>query len=326
MSFANEKTAAFCQSLGIEVPLICGAMYPCSNPELVAAASEAGAIGIVQPLTLSYVNGYDFRAGLRYIRSLTKKPIGLNLLIEASSKIYLDRMNHYMEIALEENVRFFITALGNPQWVVKKVHASKGLVFHDVTEKKWAQKAIDAGVDGLIGVNRIAGGHTGTFDPEKLLEELQSFKVPLVCAGGVGGPERFKKMIALGYSGVQMGTRFIATNECSASADYKTAILKATAKDIVLTERLTGVPVSIIKTPLAEKLGFEAGPIMKFFLKNARLKHWARLYYSLRSFRDLKKSIKKPNPYKDLWQAGKSVDDIEEILSVAEVVKRIRNA
>ena len=83
----------FSRALGIELPLICGAMYPCSNPELVAAVSEAGGIGIVQPLSLTYVHGYDFREGLRYIRSLTSKPIGVNLIIEQSSKKYLARVH-----------------------------------------------------------------------------------------------------------------------------------------------------------------------------------------------------------------------------------------
>ena len=109
-----------CQTLGIEVPLICGAMYPCSNPELVVAVSEAGGIGIVQPLSLSYVYGYDFREGLRYIRSLTKKPIGVNLIIERSSAKYLERVHQWLEISLEEEVPFLVTALGNPRWVVDR--------------------------------------------------------------------------------------------------------------------------------------------------------------------------------------------------------------
>ena len=77
---------------GIDVPLICGAMYPCSNPELVAAVSAAGAIGIVQPVSMTYVHGHEYREGLRLIRRLTGKPIGMNALIEKSSKSYLDRM------------------------------------------------------------------------------------------------------------------------------------------------------------------------------------------------------------------------------------------
>ena len=92
----------FSQSLGIQHPVICGAMYPCSNPELVAAASEAGGIGIIQPLSLSYVHGHNFRKGIRYIRSLTDKPIGINFILETSSKRYVERTRQWVEIALEE--------------------------------------------------------------------------------------------------------------------------------------------------------------------------------------------------------------------------------
>src|SRR4029077_3024403 len=88
------------RQLGIEVPLICGAMYPCTNPELVAAVSEAGGLGIVQPLSLVYVHGYDFRAGLAYIQSLTTKPFGLNLLIEKTSRVYEERNRRWLDLAL----------------------------------------------------------------------------------------------------------------------------------------------------------------------------------------------------------------------------------
>src|SRR3954454_1684020 len=101
------------RQLGIEVPLLCGAMYPCSNPELVAAASEAGGIGIIQPLSLVYVHGHEFRAGLRLIRSLTAKPVGMNVIVEQSSQVYLERMRRYVDMALEDGVRFFVPSLGN---------------------------------------------------------------------------------------------------------------------------------------------------------------------------------------------------------------------
>src|ERR1041385_5496527 len=91
----------------IEVPLSGGAMYPCSNPELVAAVSDAGGIGIVQPISLTYVYGHEFREGLRLIRRLTSKPIGMNALIEASSKRYHEKMVEWVPLALEEGVRFF---------------------------------------------------------------------------------------------------------------------------------------------------------------------------------------------------------------------------
>jgi len=124
---------AFTHQVGIEVPIICGAMYPCTNPELVAAVSAAGGIGIIQPISLTYVYRHDFRAGVRRIRGLTSKPIGMNVLIEKSSKSYQEKMTRWLEIALEEGVRFIITSLGKPNWVDKRVHAAGGLVYHDVT-------------------------------------------------------------------------------------------------------------------------------------------------------------------------------------------------
>lgn len=314
------KSQEFCQRLGIEIPVICGAMYPCSNPELVAAVSNAGGLGVVQPLSLTYVHGYDFREGIRYIKSLTARPIAVNLLIEQSSQIYMERMRRFLEISLEEGVGIFVTALGNPSWVVKAAHQKGGFVLHDVTEKRWAQKAVDAGVDGLICVNRLAGGHAGTLEPERLFEELADFKLPLVCAGGVGSPLRAKKMLELGYVAVQMGTRFLASQECKISSEYKDAIVKAGADDIVLTEKLTGVPVAVIANEYFQKTGSSVGGVVSFLLKHPSFKHWMRLFYSLKSFYGFRKNVSAKNSKDYYWQAGKSVADIESVKSVAEIM------
>lgn len=319
-------TTPLTEQLGIEVPIVCGAMYPCSNPELVAAASEAGAIGILQPLSLVYVHGHEFRAGLQLIRSLTSKPVGMNVIVERSSKVYLERMQRYMDTALEEGVRFFVTSLGNPRWVVERAHAAGGRVYHDVTDRRWGQKGLEAGVDGLIAVNDRAGGHAGAKSAEALYEELHDLGVPVVCAGGVGDEEGFLRALRMGYAGVQMGTRFIATRECTAHPDYKKAILEAREKDIILTERLTGVPVSVIRTPYIDKLGTRAGPFGRWMLKGRKTKHWMRMIYSLRSLWSLKRSSVRSFSYKDYLQAGKSVEGIEEVLPVAEVVRRFREA
>src|SRR5689334_17072573 len=99
----------FTEQVGIEIPLICGAMYPCSNPELIAAVSEAGGIGIIQPISMSFVHGHDLREGIRLIRKQTQKPIGFNAIVEKSSQVYMDRMAKWIDIALEEGVKFFIT-------------------------------------------------------------------------------------------------------------------------------------------------------------------------------------------------------------------------
>jgi nitronate monooxygenase len=326
-SFAPLMTQPFSttltRQLGIELPIIGGAMYPCSNPELVAAISQAGAIGVVQPLSLTYVHGHGFRDGLRYIRTLTSKPIGMNALIEQSSKTYEQRMMRWVDEALEEGVRFFVTSLGNPRWVVERAAAAGGFVYHDVTERKWALKGHDAGVHGLIAVNSNAGGHAGPKDPRVLYDELADLGLPLVCAGGVSDAGSFRDALAIGYAGVQMGTRFIAATECTANAGYKQAIVDAKAADIVLTERLTGVPVAVIRNEHVMRTGTKAGPIARWMLRGRKTKHWMRTIYALTSLRNLKKSLHSARGRDDYWQAGRSVSGIDEVLPVAEIIRRM---
>jgi nitronate monooxygenase len=311
---------ALTRTLGIEVPLICGAMYPCSNPELVAAVSEAGAIGIVQPLSLTYVHGYDFREGLRYVRSLTRKPIGVNLIVEQSSRRYLARVQQWLDIALEEQVPFLVTALGNPRWVVDRAAPAGVTVYHDVTERKWAEKALDGGVDGFICVNNAAGGHAGRRSAQQLLDEIGPLGKPLVCAGGIGNASRFSEVLAMGYAGAQLGTRFIASEECSAHDDYKQAIVRAQATDIVLTEKISGVPVSVISTPYIERSGTHAGLLARWLLRQPRTKHFMRTLYSLQSVWKLKRAAGQGLSYRDIYQAGKSVAGIDSVRPVADIV------
>jgi nitronate monooxygenase len=317
---------AFTRQVGIEVPLICGAMYPCSNAKLIAAVSEAGGIGIVQPISLVYVHGHEFRDGLRKIRKATSKPIGFNAIVEKSSRMYEERMRRWLDVALEEDVRFVITALGNPRWVVKRVHAAGGIVYHDVTDRRWADKALAEGVDGLICVNRRAGGHAGTLGPEDLLAQLKELDVPLICAGGIGDEMGFTDALRMGYAGAQLGTRFIATEECRAHDDYKRAILDAGSDDIVLTDKLSGVPCSVIRTPYVEKIGTRAGPVARRLLRGRKTKHLMRTFYALRSLRQLKQASLEGISYRDYWQAGKSVEGVHAVEPAGEIVRRFRDA
>ncbi len=322
------------RQLGIEVPLICGAMYPCSNAELVAAVSAAGGIGVVQPLSMIYVYGQDLREGLRLIRRTTDKPIGMNVLIERSSKFYLERMRRYVDIAIEEGVRFFVTSLGNPRWVVDRVASAGGggggIVYHDVTERKWAEKGLAGGVHGLIAVNDRAGGHAGPRSAQALFAELADLGVPVVCAGGIGDEAGFVAALRMGYAGAQLGTRFIATHECGAHDDYKQAIVRASEADIVLTERVTGVPLSVIRTPYVERIGTKAGPIARWLLRGRKTKHWMRTIYALRSAWQLKRASLAggagEKTSRDYWQAGKSVAGIHAVEPAGEIVRRFAAA
>lgn len=322
----DPLATAFTRQAGVEVPLICGAMYPCSNPELVAAVSEAGALGIVQPISLTYVHGHGFREGLRFIRTLTSRPIGFNALIEQSSRRYHERMMGWVDIALEEGVRFFVTSLGNPRWVVDRVRPHGGVVYHDVTERRWAQKGADGGVNGLIAVNARAGGHAGPRDAAALLHEIADLGLPVVCAGGIGSPADFVAALRLGYAAAQVGTRFIATPECTAHPRYKQAILDATESDIVLTERLTGVPVAVIETDYIRRIGTRAGWLARRMLRGRRTKHLMRTAYALRSLWQLKRGLSRGDARADYWQAGKSVATITSEMPAAEVVAAFAEA
>lgn len=313
----------FTRQAGVRVPLICGPMYPCSNPELVGAVSAAGGLGVFQPVSLTYVHGHEFREGVRLMLRLSGgAPIGMNALIEASSRTYHERMVRWVEEALEEGVRFIVTSLGNPRWVVDRVHAAGGVVYHDVTESKWAKKGVDAGVDGLIAVNRRAGGHAGTRGVEELYAELAPFGRPLICAGGVGDEAGFVEALRIGYAGVQLGTRFIATPECNAHPAYKQGILNADEDDITLTERLTGVPVAVIRTPYIDRIGTKVGPLARWMFRGRRTRRWMRTWYGVRALMALKKSNARGDISRDYWQAGRSVATIHSIEPVADIVAR----
>jgi nitronate monooxygenase len=317
---------ALTRDAGVRVPLICGAMYPCSNPELVGAVSLAGAIGILQPVSLTYVHGHDYRDGIRLMRRLAGgNPIGMNALIEKSSRHYMKRMERWVDVALEEGVRFFITSLGNPRWVVDRARQANGVVYHDVTERKWALKAVDAGVHGLICVNARAGGHAGSLTPEQLVAGCGDLGLPLVCAGGIGTAEEFVAALRLGYAGVQLGTRFIATTECAAREDYKRAIVDAREDDIVLTERVTGVPLAVIRTPYIERIGTTIGPVARALFRGRRTKHWMRAFYALRSLHRIKKDSQ-GSGIPEYWQAGKSVAGIDAVEPAGDIVRRFAAA
>ena len=312
---------------GIKYPIICGAMYPCSNPELVSAASQGGGIAIIQPVSLTMVHGYNkpnrkegLRNGIRHIRSLTDKPIGFNALIEKGSEKYIMQMSEWIDVALEEGIRFFVTSLGKPDWVCEKVHAKGGVVYHDVTNRKWAEKGKECGVDGLICVNNRAGGHLGELTMEEMFELLSDMNLPLICAGGVGSELELKKALEIGYDGVQMGTRFIATEECSTPQDYKDAIVQAKEKDITWTTKLTGVPISVINN---NKFKQNNSWIIRYLLKS-RFKHRIRViitgisFWRMRAF-----SRGKGKSSKDLWSAGKSVESINSIESATVIMEKL---
>jgi nitronate monooxygenase len=320
----SQSVQQFLLDTGVQVPVVCGPMYPGSNPELVAAVSEHGGFGVVQPVSLTSLYGHDFREGLRLIKKLTDKPFGMNFTIfGGANKKYHEQMKEWMQVSIEEGVRFFLTSLGKPDSVVKtaKEHGIK--VYHDVPNKKVALAMRDCGVDGLNCINWRGGGQTGIQSAEQFMEELHDIGIPLICAGGIGNAEDFKQALDLGYAGVQLGTRFLATKECKVTDAYKQAIVDSTEDDIVWTNKIAGNNSSVIKTDDIMKGGLRTGPIINYMLRNPKLKKYARMWLMSKGIRNYSKTAF--NDDVKFWQAGKGLGNIKSVESVADVMREFRS-
>jgi len=321
----NNQTQQFLKDTGAATPVVCGPMYPGSNPELIAAASEAGAFGVVQPVALTSLYGHNFREGLQLIRKLTDKPFGVNFTIfGGANKKYHEQMKKWMEISIDEGVKFFLTSLGKPHEIVKIAKQHDIKVYHDVPNKKVALAMRDAGVDGLNCINWRGGGQTGIQSAEQFMEELHDIGIPLVCAGGIGDTEDLKKALDMGYAGVQMGTRFLATHECKVTDSYKQAIVDAHEDDIVWTNKIAGNNSSVIKTADIMRGGLRTGPIINYMLRRRKLKKYARMYLMNKGVKNYSKTAFDDNV--QFWQAGKGVGSIKSIDSAANIVDTFRTA
>ena len=319
----GENTKTFLKDTGASIPVVCGPMYPGSNPELIAAVSEAGGFGVVQPLSLTSLYGHDFREGLRLIKSLTDKPFGVNFTIfGGGNKKYHDNNKKWMDISIEEGVKFFLTSLGKPTEIVKIAKKNGIKVYHDIPNKKVALAMVDCGVDGLNCINWRAGGQTGIYSAEKFMEDLKDIEIPLICAGGIGDENDYKKALEMGYSGVQLGTRFLASKECIVTKSYKNAIVNSEEKDIVWTNKIAGNNSSVIKTKDIMRGGLRTGPIINFMLRRPKLKKYARMYLMSKGLKSYSKTAFDDSV--QFWQAGKGVGGIKSIESCADILKNYK--
>ena len=316
----SVKTQQFLADTGTKIPIVCGPMYPGSNPELVAAVSKAGGLGVVQPVALTSLYGHDFREGLQLIKQLTDRPFGVNFTIfGGANKKYHEQMQDWMQISIEEGVKFFLTSLGKPDAVVKTAKEHGIVVYHDVPNKKVALAMRDSGVDGLNCINWRGGGQTGMQAAEQFMEELHDINIPLICAGGIGNAEDFKQALKLGYAGVQLGTRFLATNECIITDSYKQAIVDSSEEDIVWTNKIAGNNSSVIKTEDIMKGGLRTGPVINFMLRKPNLKKYARMWLMSKGIRNYSKTAFSDDV--KFWQAGKGLGNIQSVDSVADVMR-----
>ncbi|MGQ7960794.1 NAD(P)H-dependent flavin oxidoreductase [Pseudomonas sp. SP16.1] len=290
----------------LRLPLVAAPMFLVSNPTLVSACCDAGIVGSFPALNQRESAG--FRAWLEEIEaslSTDAAPFAVNLIVHQSNP----RLQADLAICVEHRVPIVITSLGAVKEVVDAVHSYGGLVFHDVTTRRHAEKAAEAGVDGLIAVAAGAGGHAGTWSPFALLAEIrQFFDKTLLLSGCLNHGHELLAAQLLGADLGYMGTRFIATGENDAPQAYKDMILAAHAADIIHTPAVSGVPASFMRQSL-EQAGYD--------LK--QLQNKADINYGEK----LKPVNDEAKAWKTVWSAGQGVGGIDDLPSVGELVARL---
>lgn len=290
----------------LRLPVVAAPMFLVSNPQLVLACCHSGVLGSFPALNQRESSG--FKAWLEEIEAGLKAdsaPYAVNLIVHGSNQ----RLQADLAICVEHKVPVVITSLGAVKEVVDAVHSYGGLVFHDVTTRRHAEKAAEAGVDGLIAVAAGAGGHAGTWSPFALIAEIrQFFDKTLLLSGCLNHGHEILAAQVLGADLAYMGTRFIATRESNADADYKQMVLGAQAADIVHTPAVSGVPASFMRQSL-EKAGYDL----------ARLQDKGDVNYGEK----LKPVSDEAKAWKTVWSAGQGVGSIADVPSVAELITRL---
>lgn len=317
MKIDKKIETDFTKMMNIDYPIIGAPMFLVSNTDMVVAISEAGGIGTFP--SLNYRPEENFAKALKEIKFRTKKPIGINLIVNKSNT----RAKSDLKTALDLGVNLFITSLGSPKEVIDEAHKNGAKVVCDVVNLEHALKVQDLGADGVIAVGAGAGGHAGPLSPIVLVSWLKKkLTIPVIAAGGIADGATMASMLVLGASAVSIGTRFIASTEAQIDQAYKDAVVRSSPEDIVMTTRISGTPAAVIRTPYIEKMGLDLPWYLKV-LKNQKLtkKYVVPLIHFLGS-KALEEAATGPT-WKTVWSAGQSVGLIEDILSCQQIIEKL---
>ncbi|GAB1857892.1 nitronate monooxygenase [Flavobacteriaceae bacterium MHTCC 0001] len=308
---------SFAQLLNIKYPIIQAPMFLVSNVAMVKAAMVCGIAGCIP--ALNYRTLDELRDALQTLKEAKVKggAFGFNLIVNKSNIKYKDQLR----VICEEGCDFIITSLGSPEETIKEAHKAGIKVFCDVTDLRFAQKVEGLGADAIIAVNNQAGGHRGNISPKVLIETLSSnCNIPIISAGGVGCKADIDEMIGYGAAGVSVGSPFIASEEANVTQEYKQACVDYGADDIVMTERISGTPCTVINTPYVQKIGTRATWLENLLNKNRKLKKWVKMIRFSIGMKATEKAAKKAT-YKTVWVAGPSIEYTKAILPVKEIIK-----
>ena len=302
------------EALGAQYPILMAPMFLVTNTQMMVAALKSGITAAVP--ALNYRTDSALREAIGDIRRQTDKPFGVNLIVNKSNIKYRQQLKTCVEL----KVGFIITSLGNPKETIELCKPLGIKVFCDVVDLLYAKKVADLGADAVIAVSSSAGGHAGNLKPEELIPMLKKqLPIPVISAGGIATSANLDQALGLGADGVSVGTVFIASNEAGVSEEYKQALIQYSAKDIILTKIISGTPLTVINTPYMQSLGNNQGYLNKLMYKNKFLKKYIKMLIAFRGMKTIEHAASKAT-YKTVWVAGPSIQDIQKIRPVSEIV------
>ena len=300
---------------GLAIPVIAAPLFLISGPRLVIECCKNGIVGTFPALNQRTSEGFEewliqIKSELDEFEKETGKkpaPFGVNLIVHNTNP----RVRADLKICIKHKVPIVITSLGAVSRLVDAVHSYGGLVFHDIVKKRHAEKATEAGVDGLILVAAGAGGHAGTINPMALISEIKSFfNKTVILSGCISNGRDVASALQMGADLAYMGTRFINTKESRAPDDYKQMIIDSSATDIVYTAAVSGVPASFLR-PSLESMGITE-------------EMWGRKA-KMDFGKELDAAQAEAKAWSTIWSAGQGVTSISDDLPVQELVDKITN-
>ncbi|MFV0571833.1 MAG: NAD(P)H-dependent flavin oxidoreductase [Xanthomarina gelatinilytica] len=307
------------QLLNIKYPIIQAPMFLVSNTTMVIEAMKAGIAGCIP--ALNYRTLEELRAAIKELKAakVENGSFGFNLIVNKSNIKYKEQLR----VLCEEGCDFIITSLGSPEETINSAHAVGIKVFCDVTDLKFAKKVEALGADAAIAVNNEAGGHRGNHSPKELLTLLtKNLSIPVISAGGVGCKADMDQMIGYGAAGVSVGSPFIASEEANVTNEYKQACVDYGAKDIVMTQRISGTPCTVINTPYVQKIGTKESWLESVLNKNKKLKKWVKMIRFSIGMNATTKAATQAT-YKTVWVAGPSIEHTKAILPTRDIIKKL---
>ena len=234
-----------CDLLQIEYPILQGGMALLGTAELAAAVSEAGGLGIIGA---GHMPPDIFRNEIHKLKERTSKPFGCNIMLMSPF------VKEVMEVVVEERVPVITTGAGNPGVYIPALKEIGTKVIPVVASVLLAKRLLRGGIDAIIAEGTESGGHVGDITTMALIPQVvDAVDVPVIAAGGIADGRGMAAAFALGAQAVQMGKRFVLSEECIAHENYKNAVLKAKDRATVMTGLTTGHPVRIIDNALAHK-------------------------------------------------------------------------